>query len=81
MANRILGFIWKKPDGEKPLHPVERRVAKRWIKARLARIFPELRDNPAALEKVYRELSMEPRQGVGKGGGTLFEVTIPEELL
>ena len=40
---------------ERPLQAIDRRLAKEWIKKRLAALFPELRGNPVALENVYRE--------------------------
>lgn len=44
---------------ERPLHDIDRRLAKEWIKKRLAALFPELRGNPVALENAYRELGLE----------------------
>lgn len=44
---------------ERPLHAIDRRLAKEWIKKRLATLFPELRGNPVALENAYRELGLE----------------------
>jgi hypothetical protein len=64
---------------EPPLHPVDRGLAKRWIKQRLAAVFPELRKSPAALEKAYKSLSLEPRPGQHEGEAeTVFEVHLPE---
>ena len=66
------------PEPDPPLHPVYRRLAKEWIKRRLAAVFPELRDRPAALEQAYRELSLEPRPGTGAGEPeTVFELHLP----
>lgn len=73
----IFEFIKGKLQGEPPLHPVERRMARRWVKERLKKMFPELRDDPKALEEAYRTLSLEPREGVGKGGATMFEIVLP----
>ena len=44
---------------EQPLHAIDRRLAKEWIKKRLATLFPELRGDPVALENAYRELGLE----------------------
>ena len=44
---------------EQPLHAIDRRLAKEWIKKRLAALFPELRGDPVALENAYRELGLE----------------------
>lgn len=65
---------------EPELHPVERGMARRWIKQRLVNVFPELRNNPAALERAYQTLGLQP--GVGSDAGspeTVFEMTIPGE--
>lgn len=44
---------------ERPLHAIDRRMAKEWVKKRLVAIYPELRGDPEALEAAYRELGME----------------------
>jgi len=70
-------FLRQSLQGEQPMHPVERQMAKRWVKERLKRLFPELRSNPAELEKAYNQLGLEVREGSGRGGGTVYEVTLP----
>lgn len=75
----IFEFLRSKLQGEPPLNPLDRRMAKRWVKERLKRLYPELRLDPEALEKAYQELGIEPREGSGKGGATVFEVTLPGE--
>lgn len=75
----IFDFLRSKLLGEPPLNPLDRRMAKRWVKERLKRLYPDLRLDPEALEKAYRELGIEPREGAGKGGATVFEVTLPGE--
>lgn len=68
--------FFREPD----LHPVERGMARRWIKQRLVTVFPELRNNPAALEHAYRTLSLEPRAGSEAGDAeTVFELNLPVE--
>ncbi|MCX7713919.1 MAG: hypothetical protein N2035_09725 [Chthoniobacterales bacterium] len=62
------------------LNRVERLAAKRWVKERLVRMFPELRNDPQALEELYRGLSLEPRPGIGKGGAPVFVVVLPEKF-
>lgn len=57
-----------------PLHPVDHQAAKYWVKRRLKHIFPELKNNPSALERAYQELSLEPLHGSGEGGETLYEM-------
>ncbi len=64
---------------EPPLHPVDRQLAKRWIKQRLVTVFPELRRNPAALERAYQELGLEVHPGSAEGDAdAVFEVQLPD---
>jgi len=54
-------------------------MAKMWIKRRLMALFPELRNNPKALEEAYQGLGLEPKRGVNPGDPlTFFEMTFPE---
>lgn len=62
---------------EEPTHPLDQRIAKRWVKERLKRLFPQLRNDPHALEKAYQELGLEAHEGAGKGAGTVYEITLP----
>ncbi len=63
---------------EAPLHPIEQKMAKRWIKQRLVSVFPELRRDPVALENAYQSLSLDPRPGTDEGDGeTVFEMSAP----
>lgn len=75
----IFEFLRAKLQGEPPVHPMDRRMAKRWVKERLKRLYPELRLDPDALEQAYQDLGIEPREGAGKGGATVFEITLPGE--
>jgi hypothetical protein len=77
---KIVEFFRSRLQGAPPVTPIERTLAKRWVKERLKRIFPELRHDPRALEEAYRALSLEPVEGAGKGGETLFEVILPGRL-
>ncbi len=53
-------------------------MARRWIKQRLVTVFPELRNNPVALERAYRTLGLEARAGIGPDEAeTVFEMSIP----
>ncbi|MFZ4588678.1 MAG: hypothetical protein ACOYNG_06795 [Terrimicrobiaceae bacterium] len=70
-------FLRKSLAGEAPVHPLDRRMAKRWVKERLKRVFPELRNDPAALDRAYAELGLEPIEGAGKGGATVYKITLP----
>ncbi len=64
---------------EPRLHPVDSQLAKRWIKQRLLVVFPELRNNPRALERAYRSLNLEPRAGDEEGDAeTVFVLSVPD---
>lgn len=76
----IFELLRSKLQGEPPIHPMDRRIAKRWVKERLKRLYPELRLDPKALEQAYQDLGIEPREGTGKGGATVFEITLPGEV-
>ena len=80
MTHRIVEFFKSKLVAEPPLTQTDRRAAKHWVKQRLAHIFPELRNDPEALEQAYRDLSLDPRPGAGEGGATLFEMNLPRKL-
>ena len=73
----ILEFLRSRLQGEPPLHPMDRRLAKRWVKERLKRLYPELRLDPKALEQAYQDLGIEPHEGSRKGGATVFEINLP----
>gem|GEM_PF-357335 len=74
----IFDFLRARLQGEPPVHPLDRKMARRWVKERIKRMFPELRADPRALEAAYRQLSLEPLEGAGKGGETVFEVVLPD---
>jgi len=78
MSIPFLEFLRQGLQGEEPLHPMDRRMAKRWVKERLKKIYPELRDDPDALEQAYQRLGIEQHEGVGKGGCTVYEITLPK---
>jgi hypothetical protein len=62
------------------LHPVDRQLARRWIKSRLVAVFPELRNNPAALERAYQNLGMDVEPGQEEGDAeTVFVLSAPEQ--
>jgi hypothetical protein len=77
MKLAFLEFLRQSLQGEEPLHPLERKIAKRWVKERLKKIYPELRNDPDALERAYQELGIEPHEGAGKGACTVYEITLP----
>jgi hypothetical protein len=76
----VLQFIKRAFTREPELHPVERGMARRWIKQRLVTVFPELRNNPVALERAYQTLGLEPRAGSGPDEPeTVYQMSIPGE--
>ena len=76
MKSRWFHFFKRSDDQQ--LHPVDRRLAKQWIKRRLLVVFPELRNDPRALEQAYQNLSLEPQYGSEEGdAGIYFEMTLP----
>ncbi len=78
MAGGLFQLIKRAFVREPALHPVDHQMAKRWIKQRLVVVFPELRNNPAALERAYRTLSLEPKEGTGASEAeTVFEMRLP----
>jgi hypothetical protein len=80
MKSRLLQFIKRAFTREPELHPVERGMARRWIKQRLVTVFPELRNNPAALERAYQTLGLEARTGdTPHEAEAVFEISIPGE--
>ena len=64
---------------ERPLHALDRRMAKEWIKKRLVVLYPELRGDPLALEAAYRELGMESTGVVQRVDGEVatFAMNVP----
>ena len=68
---------------ERPLHALDHRIAKEWIKKRLAVLYPELRGDPVALEHAYRELDLEPAGTVRRPDGEVksFEMNLPSTVL
>lgn len=76
LFQRIRAAFRREPE----LHPVDRQLARRWIKQRLVAVFPELRNNPVELERAYRNLGMDPQPGQEEGDAeTVFVLTAPEE--
>ncbi len=67
---------------ERPLHALDCRLAKEWIKKRLAALYPELRGDSVALEKAYRELDLEPTGAVHRVDGEVksFEMNLPSTI-
>ena len=73
-------FVPSKP--ERPLHAIDRRLAKEWIKKRLVAIYPELRGDPQALETAYQELGLEPTGIVRRPDGEVhsFAMNLPASV-
>lgn len=62
------------------LHPVDRGLAKRWTKQRLAAVFPELRGDHRGLEAAYRALDLEPRESETAPGEFVFKVGLHRDI-
>lgn len=64
---------------ERPLHALDRRMAKEYIKKRLAALYPELRGDPHALEAAYQDLGMESTGVVRRADGEVstFAMNLP----
>ena len=78
MKSGLLQFIKRAFTREPELHPVERGMARRWIKQRLVTVFPELRNNPVALERAYRTLGLEASEGSeASNSDMVFQMNIP----
>jgi hypothetical protein len=79
MNSSIMQFFLKALGREPKLHPIDQKMAKHWVKSRLLRIYPELRDDPKGLEEAYRSLSLEPRLGTEEGdNAAYFEMILPD---
>jgi hypothetical protein len=76
----IFELIRSKLQGEPPIHPIDRMMAKRWVKERLKVMYPELRADPRALEAAYQSLTLDALEGQGEGGERLFEISLPGRL-
>ncbi len=75
----LLG-AFKRALGMGPVvHPVDRSMAKRWVKQRLLAVYPELRGDPAALEAAYRSLSLDPQPGGPGDAEIVFEIQVHRE--
>lgn len=75
---KLRWFKFFKRSDDQDLHPVDQRLAKQWIKRRLLVLFPELRDDPRALEQAYQNLSLDPKYGSEEGdAGIYFRMTLP----
>ena len=75
MKTGLIGLIKRAWHRGEKLHPLDHRMAKQWIKQRLVNVFPELRNNPQALERAYQSLSLTPREGTEEGdANTYFEI-------
>jgi hypothetical protein len=78
MNSSLMQFFRKALGREPVLHPIDRGMAKHWVKKRLVSVFPELKDDPKGLEAAYRSLSLEPRLGTDEGdNAAYFEMTLP----
>ena len=79
MKSALFQVIKRAFAKEPPLHPIDQGLARRWIKQRLAILYPELRHDPVALERAYQQLNLDPRPGREPGDdGTVFVMTLPD---
>ena len=67
---------------ERPLHAIDRRMAKEWIKKRLVSLYPELGGDPVALEAAYQELGLESTGTVRRPDGEVptFAMKLPSSV-
>lgn len=80
MQNGLFQRIKASFRREPTLHPLDRQLARRWIKQRLVAVFPELRNNPRELERAYRNLGLDPQPGQEEGDAeTVFVLSAPEQ--
>ncbi len=81
MANLITRLFQRITDSEPPLHPVERRLSKEYVKKRLAKLFPELKNDPEALEKAYQSLKLSARRARhADEPDVVFRIDLPGHL-
>jgi len=81
MQSKLFTFIKRTFGNAAPIHPVENGMARRWVKQRLTALYPDLRNNPLALERAYRALGLEPSLGEGQNEAeTVFELRLPTEV-
>jgi hypothetical protein len=78
MNSQLVQFFRKAMGREPALHPIDQGLARQWVKKRLASIYPELRNDPKALEEAYLALTLEPRLGTEAGDqAAYFEMKLP----
>ena len=78
MNSPLMQFFRKAIGREPGLHPIDHGMARQWVKKRLASIYPELRNDPKALQAAYLALTLEPRLGTEAGdNAAYFEMTLP----
>ncbi|MGF1656169.1 MAG: hypothetical protein ACFCU3_04225 [Verrucomicrobiales bacterium] len=81
MKNALNQIFRRLLGDEKPLHPQERGMVKRYIKERLRKLFPELRGNPEALERAYQELDIDISHEAEPGNeGRTYEMRLPQDI-
>ncbi len=85
MKQGILEFFKRTLVGEVPIHPLDRLMAKSWIKRRLLAVYPQLRWDPEGLEAAYEALNLELQEiesveGVEGGRECSFELRGPDEI-
>ena len=80
MESRLVDYFKQAFKRQAPIHPIDRGMAKYYIKRRLVALFPSLRNDPRGLEEAYRSLTLSPKPGSEEGDAeTVFEMSFPEE--
>lgn len=78
MKTGLLTILRNALHGETDLHPLEQRLARHYLKRRIALVYPELRNDPGALDEAYRLLSIEPATGTDVGDpATYYDIQAP----
>jgi hypothetical protein len=78
MKSGLLQFIKRAFARDTDVHPVEQGMARRYVKQRLVAVFPQLRNNPTALDRAYQTLGLTAREGAEDGeAGIVYEMQLP----
>ena len=80
MKSGFLEFVRNSLRSEEPTHPLDQRIAKRWVKERLKRLFPQFRNDPDALEKLIKNLVSRSMRALVKEQEQFMRSHFPEAL-
>lgn len=61
-----------------PIHPIEKQLAKQWIKRRLSAVYPELRNDPQGLANAYEQLGLTPAEAAPGEDAPTFQMQYPD---